>query len=95
MYNTLTKLEWDSGKSSSNKSKHGIDFETAKELWLGENRIEIHVPYPTEDRWVVIGKLRKKMWTAIYTVRSEAIRMISVRRARKKEVELYENKESS
>lgn len=89
------KFEWDSGKSSSNKSKHGIDFETAKELWLDENRIEVHVPYPIEGRWVIIGKLQKKMWTAIYTIRSEAIRIISVRRARRKEVELYENKKTS
>jgi len=50
MYNAIMKFEWDTDKSSSNKSKHGIDFETAKELWLDENRIEIHVPYPIEDR---------------------------------------------
>ncbi|MBI3398625.1 MAG: BrnT family toxin [Deltaproteobacteria bacterium] len=84
------KFEWDSDKSSSNKSKHGIDFDTAKELWLDENRIEIHAPYPLEDRWIVIGKLQKKIWISIYTIRNEAIRIISVRRARKKEVELYE-----
>jgi len=87
-------FEWDTDKSSSNKSKHGIDFETAKELWLDENRIEIHVPYPIEDRWIMIGKLQKKIWTAIYTIRSEAIRIISVRRAREKEVEIYENKKN-
>jgi len=94
MYNAIMKFEWDTDKSSSNKSKHGIDFETAKELWLDENRIEIHVPYPIEDRWIMIGKLQKKIWTAIYTIRSEAIRIISVRRAREKEVEIYENKKN-
>ena len=88
------KFEWDGNKSSSNRSKHGIDFEAAKELWLDENRIEIHAPYPVEDRWIVIGKFQKKIWTAIYTVRSEAIRIISVRRAREKEVEIYENKKN-
>lgn len=91
MYNNIMKFEWDYNKSSSNKSKHGIDFDKTKELWLDENRIEIRVPYPIEDRWIVIGKLQKKIWTAIYTIRSESIRIISVRRARKKEVELYEN----
>lgn len=60
MYNNFMKFEWNANKSSSNKSKHGIDFETAKELWLDENRIEIHVPYPIEDRWIVVGKLQKK-----------------------------------
>lgn len=94
MYNNIMKFEWDSDKSSSNKSKHGIDFDTAKELWLDENRIEIHAPHPVEDRWIVIGKLQKKIWIAIYTIRNEEIRIISVRRARKKEVELYENEKN-
>lgn len=85
------KFEWDADKSSSNKTKHGIDFETAKGLWLDENRFEIRVPHPIEDRWVVIGKLQKKIWAAIYTVRNESVRIISVRRARKKEAEIYEN----
>ena len=95
MYNINMKFEWDDDKNSSNKTKHGIDFETAKELWLDENRLEIRVPYPIEDRWIVIGKLQRKIWTAIYTIRSESVRIISVRRARKKEVELYENEENS
>lgn len=91
MYNFIMKFEWDADKSSSNKTKHGIDFETAKGLWLDENRFEIRVPHPIEDRWVVIGKLQKKIWAAIYTVRNESVRIISVRRARKKEAEIYEN----
>ena len=95
MYNINMKFEWDDDKNSSNKTKHGIDFETAKGLWLDENRVEIKVPYPIEDRWIVIGKLQKKIWTAIYTIRSESFRIISVRRARKKEEELYENKKDS
>jgi len=95
MYNINMKFEWDDDKNSSNKTKHGIDFETAKELWLDENRLEIRVPYPIEDRWIVIGKLQRKIWTAICTIRSESVRIISVRRARKKEEELYENKKDS
>ncbi len=95
MYNINMKFEWDDDKNSSNKTKHGIDFETAKELWLDKNRLEIRVPYPIEDRWIVIGKLQRKIWTAIYTIRSESVRIISVRRARKKEEELYENKKDS
>lgn len=94
MYNNIMRFEWDSDKSSSNKLKHGIDFEKAKELWLDDNRIEIHAPHPIEDRWIVIGKLQKNIWTAIYTNRNEVIRIISVRRARKKEVELYENEKN-
>jgi uncharacterized DUF497 family protein len=83
-------FEWDEEKSKSNKRKHGIDFEAAKSLWLDENRVEIHAPYPLEERNIIIAEYENKLWTAIYTIRDEAIRMISVRRARKKEAALYE-----
>ena len=85
-------FEWDLGKSIANKEKHGIDFETAKLLWSDKNRVEIHAPYPVEDRWILIGKKENKLWTAIFTLRGNAIRIISVRRSRKKEVDLYEEK---
>ena len=84
------KFEWDPKKDRTNRIKHGIDFETAKNLWSDENRIEILAPYPLEDRRILIAKYSDKLWTAIYTVRRAAIRIISVRRARSKEVDLYE-----
>ena len=92
MYNIYMIFEWDPAKSQSNRRKHGIDFETAKNLWLDKNRVEIHAPHPVEDRMVLIAKHLDKIWTAIYTPRREAIRIISVRRARQKEVDLYEEK---
>ena len=84
------KFEWDANKSDANKLKHGIDFKTAKNIWFDEDRIEIQVPYPVEERWIVIGKYKNKIWTGIYTIRNDAIRIISVRRARPREVKLYE-----
>ncbi len=90
MYNISMKFEWDYDKSSSNKVKHGIDFETAKRLWQDENRIEILPPHPVENRRIVIGKIHNKLWTAIYTMREDAIRIISVRHAREKEEKIYE-----
>jgi uncharacterized protein len=84
------KFGWDEEKSKSNRLKHGIDFEAAKSLWLDDHRIEIRAPYPLEDRNIIIAEYENKLWTAIYTMRDEAIRMISVRRARKKEVALYD-----
>jgi len=83
-------FDWDPNKSRLNLVKHGIDFETAKNLWLDEDRIEIWAPYPVEDRGIIIGKHQNKLWTAIFTIRGNAIRIISVRRARKKEAILYE-----
>jgi len=86
------KFEWDPSKSESNQRKYGIDFETAKELWIDENRVEIHAPHPLEDRVILIGKHLGRVWAAIYTVRQNAICLISVRRAREKEVGIYEEK---
>ena len=85
-------FEWDFKKSIANKEKHGIDFATAKLLWLDDNRIEIQASYPLEDRCILIGKQGNKLWTAVFTLRGTAIRIISVRRSRKKEVDLYEKK---
>lgn len=85
-------FEWDPPKSIANKEKHGIDFETAKRLWLDENRVEIHASHPVEDRWIMIGMQNGKLWTAIYTLRGNAIRIISVRGSRDKEVALYDEK---
>lgn len=89
------EFEWDLDKSRSNLVKHGIDFETAKNLWLDEDRIEIWAPHPVEDRGIIIGKHQNKLWTAIFTMRGNAIRIISVRRARKKEAKLYEKEKAS
>jgi len=86
------QFEWDLVKNAKNKAKHDIDFHTAKSLWDDENRIEIHAPHPVEDRWIIIGMIQDRLWTAIYTMRGEAIRIISVRRAREKETALYEDK---
>jgi len=86
---------WDLDKSRSNLAKHGIDFETAKNLWLDEDRIEIWAPHPVENRGILIAKHHGKLWTAIFTMRGDTIRIISVRRARKKEAKLYEEEKGS
>ncbi len=64
-------------------------------MWLDENRIEIHLPYPVENRRIIIAKLNNKHWTAVYTMRSNNIRIISVRRSRDKEVVFYDKEKNS
>ena len=86
------KFEWDEKKSRANKSKHGIDFNAAIELWNDQDRVEIQTSFPTVNRNALIGKIGGKLWTAIFTRRMAAIRIISVRRARKKEAKLYDQK---
>ena len=85
-------FEWDALKSITNKEKHGIDFEGAKALWLDENAVELEMAFPDEKRWALIAMAQGKIWTAVYTMRKKAIRLISVRRASVKEVKLYEKK---
>jgi len=84
------RFEWDDDKSRSNLLKHGINFEEGKNLWLDEDRIQIRVPHPVENRGILISKYKAKLWTAIFTMRGDATRIISVRRARRKEAKLYE-----
>ena len=86
------EFEWDEKKSRANKSKHGIDFNLAIELWKDRDRIEIQTNFTSENRNALIGKIGGKHWTAIFTRREDAIRIISVRRARKREAGLYEQK---
>jgi uncharacterized DUF497 family protein len=95
MYDSAMTFEWDDEKSRSNQAKHGIDFDAARALWDDGNRVEIQSPYPLESRSILIGKLDKKLWTAIFTRRGSALRIISVRRSRKREANLYDQKENS
>ena len=84
-------FEFDENKSNSNLLKHGIDFHTAQALWLDAQAVEIKVLHTDEQRFVVIGLLGDRHWTAVITYRNENIRIISVRRARKNEVAFYES----
>ena len=84
-------FEYDPEKSDSNQLKHGIDFDKAQQLWSDSYRIEVEARSTTENRFLVIGKIDEKHWSAIITYRGEVIRIISVRRARENEVKLYES----
>jgi uncharacterized DUF497 family protein len=83
-------FEFDLKKSASNKKKHGIDFEEAQELWIDPHLLEIEARPTDEPRFLMIGKIGSKLWSAVVTYRDGKIRIISVRRSRKEEVELYE-----
>lgn len=84
-------FEYDQKKSNSNKVKHGLDFTKAQQLWDDPNRVVFVAKTRDEKRYVMIARLKSKYWTAIYTLRRNKIRIISVRRARKEEVQLYES----
>jgi uncharacterized protein len=85
------EFEFDPIKSDSNKEKHGIDFCDAQALWNDPDLIEIPVKTTDEPRFLVIGNVSGKHWSGVITYRSGKIRIISVRRSRKEEVEIYES----
>jgi uncharacterized protein len=85
------EFEYDPNKSEKNKGKHGIDFVEAQLLWEDPDIIEIPANTIDEPRFLVIGSIGKKNWSGIITYREEKIRIISVRRSRKEEEEIYES----
>jgi uncharacterized protein len=84
-------FEFDPEKSEGNKNKHGINFVEAEELWNDPYLLEIHAKTTDEMRLLVIGVIGGKHWTGIITYRNDSIRIISVRRAGKEEIDLYES----
>ena len=85
------KFEYDIKKSLINKEKHGIDFEEVQVLWNDNRMVEIKASYEDEERFINIGKINTKIYAVITTYRKGSIRIISARRARKKEIEIYES----
>lgn len=77
--------------SAANKEKHGIDFEAAQELWADPDLLIVPARTEDEPRSMVIGRMDDKVWAAVITMRGDVIRIISVRRARVREVHLYES----
>jgi len=87
----MPDLEFHNDKSLKNRRKHSIDFIEAQELWEDKDRIIIPAKTIDELRFLIIGKIKNKLWTAIFTIRNDDIRIISVRRSRKEEIEIYES----
>ena len=87
----MFSFEFDDEKSTANQVKHGIDFVDAQLLWLDSELLEIVAKIQDEPRFLVIGVIDSKHWSAVITYRNENIRIISVRRSRDEEIELYES----
>ena len=88
-------FEYDENKSIKNKEKHNIDFEEAKILWNDKNAIIVPANIiDNEIRYAMISRLNKKCYVAIFTIRNDNYRIISVRRCRKNEERDYANNNS-
>ena len=84
------EFEFDENKSNSNKAKHGIDFREAQVLWNDPDFVEIPARISDEPRFLVIGRIAGKCWSAVIAYGGSTIRIISVRRAGPKEIDIYE-----
>jgi hypothetical protein len=87
----MISFEFDIAKSESNCSKHGIDFVEAQGLWNDPMLLEIPAKTEDEPRYLAIGLIDGRHWSAVITYRGTHVRLISVRRARTEEVALYES----
>ena len=84
------KFEWDEAKSKETKSDRDLDFKDAREIWNDVEAVEITARSETEPRWAKIGFIKGAVHTAIFTVRNNKIRIISLRRAHPNEEKIYE-----
>ncbi len=84
------EFEFNPEKSHKNKQKHGIDFYEAQLMWNDPDRIEIPAGTTDEPRFLVIATIAGKHWSGVITYRGNVVRMISVQRSRKEEIDLYE-----
>ena len=82
-------FEFDENKSRSNKVKHEIDFTMAMKLWDDPNRLEIPAQWVNESRYLLIAVLEEEYWSAVFTKRKNMIRIISIRKSRRYEKEIY------
>ncbi len=84
------KFEWDSEKAEINKQKHNVMFSIAAKVFLDDYKIDefdaLHSDF--EDRYKVIGRVGKIL-AVVYTEHGENYRIISARRATRREEEEY------
>ena len=93
IFYTMIEFEYDEHKSVSNLKKHGIDFLSAQALWADPDLIEIPARTEDEPRYLIIGLIGSRHWSAAITYREGRTRIISVRRSRSEGVALYESQE--
>lgn len=85
----INNFEWDDNKRETNLKKHGIDFVDVIEIFNDINRIEMEIVQNGEKRFQTIGMIYDIVILLVYTWRGEKIRIISARRASKKERNVY------
>lgn len=90
----MLSFEWDIEKAKSNEQRHSISFEEASTAFADPLSLTIHDPLHSEDeeRFILIGTSHKnRTLVVVHTERDDNIRIISARKATKKERSYYES----
>ena len=83
------EFEWDEAKRAANLAKHDTDFEAATSFLWADALIEPS-PQGGEMRYAATGYIGQRLYQLVFTMRGERVRIISLRKAHRKEVEKYE-----
>ena len=85
------EIEFDAAKAKANIRKHGISFEEATTALFDERALSMEDPYTQgESRYVLVGlSVLIRLITVVYTLRHDRLRLISARKASKREIENY------
>jgi uncharacterized DUF497 family protein len=86
----MKRFEWDERKRCSNIEKHNLDFLDVNAVFETPHVVVPSIYGGVEERFLAIGLFEGRYVTVVYTIRSEAIRIISFRRARHEERQKYQ-----
>ena len=87
------QFEWDSDKAAANISRHGVSFELAMLVFLDNGRLiklDERFDYG-EERIITMGHVNNRLHVVVYTQTNDTIRIISARKANKRERKRYAN----
>ena len=85
------EFEYNSDKSMLNQRKHGLSFEEVVKLWEMPG-VEIEAKTVNEARRMLIAPYKGKLYSCIFTIRREKIRLVSARRSHSREEKIYHEK---
>lgn len=83
------EFEWDPAKAKANLAKHGVSFDEAKAVFADSNAIELLEENSGEERWRILGRAVSAILMVVYAERGGRIRIISARKASKREQKAY------
>ena len=85
-------FEWDEAKAVSNLRRHRVSFEYATRVFLDALGVEMEDGRRDcgEARYITVGRIERRVFVVVYTQRTDVIRLVSARKANRREVRRYE-----